>query len=222
MKVTLKMLKKRNNLKNLRDCLNGIKALAQAVEAKDPYGKGHSIRVSYYSKEIAQKLGFGPEEIEVVESAAYLHDIGKVKIPKKILKKKGRLSKQEYQEVKNHPQVGAKILKSSASTKVVTLIKEHHERPDGQGYPDGKKDNPTSLGAKIIAVADAFDAMTTNRPYRSALSIKEALLELKRYSGTQFDPEVVEVFIEIMENKYNSNYKSGEKSKKPLKVGALK
>ena len=189
--------------------LNTIKALAAAIEAKDPYTHGHSARVAKYSKQIAGKFALEPKEIQAVESAAYLHDIGKIGIPENILKKVGRLSAEEYALIQTHPEIATKILSPiDFPWEILSLIKEHHESPDGAGYPKGKNGS-ISLGGKIIAVADAFDAMTSARPYREPLTIEEARYELERNAGKQFDKEVVQTFLHLLRKQLEKKAKSG-------------
>ena len=154
------------------------------------------MRVSEYAVKIGRKLGVRGEKLAELEVASLLHDVGKLGIPDKILKKPGRLTKQEYAIMQGHSSKGAKILENVESLKHLThYIMHHHERYDGYGYPDGLKGDDIPLIARIIAVADAFDAMTTNRPYRNKKSIEEAIQEIKRCSGTQFDPIIVSAFL---------------------------
>jgi putative nucleotidyltransferase with HDIG domain len=154
--------------------------------------------IAEYSVEIAKKIGLSDTDIENIRKAALLHDLGKISVPDHILMKPGRLSEDEMDIIKKHPSTGAKIIESVEPLKYAKeIIKSHQERFDGTGYPEGLKGENIPLCARIIAVADAFGAMTTDRPYRKALSIKEALEELRKYSGTQFDPHLVKIFISI-------------------------
>ena len=182
--------------------LSTIIALSAAVEARDSYTVGHMHHISEYSTAVARELGLGSEEITDIRIAGLLHDLGKIGIPDNILLKPGKLDKTEYDIMKSHPTVGVKIIESIESLKSSSaIIGSHQEQYDGEGYPKGLKGKDIPLGARIVAVADAFDAMTTTRPYRMAMSYKEAFEELKRYSGTQFDPEVVRCFTKVLKDR---------------------
>ncbi len=177
---------------NLHDAL---RALVKALEAKDPYTKEHSERVTEYALLLAQEMGLSPEEIESLRFAGHLHDVGKVGIADAILLKPGRLTPQEYEIIKQHPVIGAEIVGHiSLLQEEARIIRYHHERFDGKGYPEGLKGEEIPLLARILAVADAYDAMTSRRPYRPSLSPERAYKEILRCSGTQFDPEVVKIF----------------------------
>lgn len=170
--------------------------LAEAVDKRDPYTGGHSRRVMEYSLAIGRELGLEGEELERLRLAAVLHDIGKIGIGDNILLKNGKLSAEEFETVKMHPIYGEEILKHVEYFKdIIPAIRHHHERFGGGGYPSGLKGENIGLAARIIAVADAFDAMTSERRYRKALSPEEAVAELLAHSGTQFDPAVVEAFL---------------------------
>jgi len=176
-----------------------IRALVNAIEAKDPYTRGHSERVTCYSLEMGKKLNLSPKRLEILQHAAILHDIGKIGTDLNILHKNGLLTDEEYETVKEHPLIGSQILEPiSFLQDVKTIITEHHERFDGKGYPDGKKGEELSLEARIISIADAFDAMVSDRPYRKAMDYQDALEEIKRCAGTQFDPKLVELFISVI------------------------
>jgi putative nucleotidyltransferase with HDIG domain len=177
-----------------------IMAFSEALEARDQYTAGHSRRVMEYSKSIGQRMKLDKEDIEDLKRSALLHDIGKIGIPDIILKKKTKLTDEEYAVIKSHPETGAAILKYIKSFKhLVPAVYHHHERFDGDGYPDGIKDTAIPLHARIIAIADTFDAMTSSRSYRSALSFRTALSELERNKGIQFDPDIADIFIEILQ-----------------------
>lgn len=177
-----------------------IKGLMLAVDAKDHYTAGHSIRVTDMSVALAKGLKLSSAEIDTIEKAALFHDIGKIGIAGEILLKPGKLTEEEYEEIKNHPLYGAKIISAIKFLKpTVEILKHHHERYDGSGYPNGLKGKNINIGSRIIAVADTFDAITTTRPHRFARSPKEALKEIDRCSGTQFDAEVVKAFIKVIE-----------------------
>ncbi|MEK9150371.1 MAG: HD domain-containing phosphohydrolase [Candidatus Desantisbacteria bacterium] len=182
--------------------LGTVKTLIAAVEAKDHYTRGHSEAVARYTTAIAKEFGFGEEEAERLYIAGLLHDIGKIGIKEDILLKPGKLTREEYEVIKEHPMIGAKILGPAGfHPDVMRAVSFHHERPDGWGYPQGIKENGIYLGAAIINVADTFDAMTSERPYRPALSIQEAVEELKKHAGTQFNKGVVEKFLIILARK---------------------
>lgn len=178
-----------------------IRALVNAIEAKDPYTRGHSERVTCYSLEMGKRLNLSPKRLEILQHAAILHDIGKIGTDLNILHKNGLLTDEEYESVKEHPLIGSQILEPiSFLQDVKMIITEHHERFDGKGYPDGKKGEELSLEARIISIADAFDAMVSDRPYRKAMAYTEALEEIKRCAGTQFDPRLVELFINVIKD----------------------
>lgn len=177
-------------------------ALAAAIDARDPYTHGHTERVTNYSLAIAKELEGVPEVghyknfKETLRIAALLHDVGKIGIPDYILSKSGRLSPEEYEEIKKHSIIGATILHPIKElSDVAREVRNHQECYDGSGYPDGLAGNDIPLIARIIAVADAFDAMTTTRPYRKKKTVEEAIQELKSKSGTQFDPIIVSAFL---------------------------
>jgi len=179
---------------------SSIRALINAVEAKDKYTRGHTERVTEYSVIIAKELGLLPAEIERIELSGLLHDIGKIGIPDRILLKPGKLTNEEFEVVKEHPVRAVKMLKPIKQLSTVfDGIQYHHEKLDGTGYPEGLKGDTIPLVARIITIGDAFDAMTTDRPYRDALAKEEAIRRLKQDSHTQFDPELVELFLKCLE-----------------------
>ncbi len=183
-----------------RAYLETIRMLAAAVEARDRYTGGHLERVTRYSLAIARNLGWAGDRLNEVEMGAILHDIGKIGIPDAILRKNGALSPEEWQHMKAHPIIGAEILRGiSFLEAVVPYVRHHHERYDGKGYPDALAGDEIPVGGRIIAVADTFDAMTSTRPYREALSIAVAINELKSAAGTQFDPAIVDAFARAYE-----------------------
>jgi HD-GYP domain-containing protein (c-di-GMP phosphodiesterase class II) len=172
-----------------------IKALANAIEAKDPYTRGHSERIRDFSVSIAIELGVTGADLKNIEIAALLHDTGKIGVPEAVLRKQGKLSEEEFGEMKKHPVIGAEMLVSIKQLhEAIPGIRHHQEYYNGRGYPDGLKGEAIPFFARIIAVADTFDAMTSDRPYRAALSDDQALGELKKCSGEQFDPECVKGF----------------------------
>lgn len=185
-----------------RKLLDKIDPLAAKADTKEPYNSGHSERVACYAVAIAKELGLPSEEIIEIEIAAKLHDIGKISIDQQILKKKALLTEAEWKVLKGHPLMSTKILKcSNFPEEIISLVLNHHERVDGKGYPNGKATNEIPIGAKIISLADAFDAMTTGDIYGEIKSAEEAKQELINNSGTQFDPKVVKAFLKTMQKK---------------------
>lgn len=178
---------------------NIVLALVKALEYYDTYTRGHSERVARYSADTAEKMGLPKERIKRVYWAALVHDIGKIFIPQRILNKPGRLTEEEFEMVKIHPVKGYEVLMEAEGMEDIALIvRHHHERCDGKGYPDGLTCEQIPLESRIITVADAFDAMTSTRSYRDPLSVSEALDEILKNSGTQFDPRVVDTFVEYV------------------------
>ncbi|MHB8966813.1 MAG: HD domain-containing phosphohydrolase [Thermoleophilia bacterium] len=185
---------------NLQDAFVGtIRSLAETIDAKDAYTMGHSERVSLYSEAIARGLGISGSELQTIRYAGYLHDIGKIGIPDSILTKPGKLTAEEFTVIKKHPSLSERILRPvNFPFPVQSIVRHHHERFDGKGYPDTLYQEEIPLGARILFVADAFEAMTSDRPYRKALANQTAIDELVRNKGTQFDPRVVDAFIRII------------------------
>jgi putative nucleotidyltransferase with HDIG domain len=172
-------------------------SLADAIEKRDPYTGGHTQRVTSYSLAIAQQLGLTPLERRWLKTAAVLHDIGKIGIEDQILRKPERLNEEEYNAIKQHARMGAEILGHIRQLKeIIPGVKYHHEQTDGRGYPEGLKGEQMPLLARIVAVADTYDAMTTDRPYRKAMTKEVAVEELKRCAGRQLDGTMVEAFIQ--------------------------
>ena len=179
--------------------LSIIRALVSALELKDSHTRGHSESVTRYAVALAKKLKLSPQEIESIEVAAILHDIGKIGVQESILNKPGKLNDEEWKEMKRHPEFSYKILKEvNFPWDIKPLIYAHHERYNGKGYPARLKGEKIPLGARILAVADTFAAMTSDRAYRKGLSKEMAIEELKRVAGTQLDPELVKVFVEML------------------------
>jgi HD-GYP domain-containing protein (c-di-GMP phosphodiesterase class II) len=189
----------RLNLDAEKTYLETISALALAVEVRDPYSRGHSDRVSQYSVKVAEKLGIAQDEINDIKNAAELHDVGKIGISDGILKNIGMLNEEEMELMRNHPIIGEAIVKPVHSlTRLCSIIRHHHEWLDGEGYPDKLKGDEIPQGAKILSVTDSFDAMTTDRPYRNALSFEKAKEEIKKYIGIRYDRKVVEAFLSVV------------------------
>ena len=177
-------------------------SLVRALEEKDPYTAGHSERVAFYSTELAKGLSLSREEIDAVNKAAYLHDIGKIGMPDRVLHKKEKLTDEDFAYIKRHQTDGAKILEGLPfCEKIIPYILHHHERYDGKGYPHGLSGDMIPQGAQIIAIADSFDAMTTGRGYNSPLMLDEAIVELKKSRGVQLNPAYTQRFIELLEEK---------------------
>jgi putative nucleotidyltransferase with HDIG domain len=176
-----------------------LKSLASALEARDDYTRGHSERVAELSRNIALNLGLPEKEIATTYNAALLHDIGKIGIRDEVLLAPRKLTDQEMAAIKKHPSFGNTILMPLKFLgEIREFVRYHHERWDGSGYPDGRVGDEIPLASRIIAVADTFDAMTSNRPYRSALSRGTAIDEIRNSAGTQFDPRVVDAFLTIV------------------------
>ncbi len=177
--------------------LQGVQMLARALEAKDAYTRGHSIRVSQYAVATAARLGFDGPQIDGIRVGGELHDIGKIGTREAVLHKAGSLTADEFRQITEHPLLGERMLAPLAheSPDVLRIVRSHHERLDGRGFPDGLRGEKIPLEARVVAVADAFDAMTTRRPYRESRPPEDALMELRRVAGTQLDPDAVEAFL---------------------------
>ncbi len=176
-----------------------IKVLALALDARDHYTHGHSQEVTEYAVEIAREIGLSFKEIDIIRDAGILHDIGKIGIADAVLLKPGKLTDEEYAEIKKHPVIGKKILEPvKCLADKIPLIYHHHERFDGTGYPDGLAGDNIPLGARILAVADSYQAMTSTRPYRKALPTLVAIAELIRFKARQFDPIIVDAFLRVL------------------------
>ncbi len=195
--TTVENAKLYQNLRNLY--YNTIETLIRTMQAKDKYTSGHSTRVSRFSLLIADKLGLGSEEKHQLYLGAVLHDIGKIALPDKLLLRPGKLTEEEMELVRKHPQLGVSMIQSLGEMHpIMPLILHHHEALDGSGYPDGISGDEIPLMSRIVAVADTFDAITSDRPYRKGRSKEEAVQELKRVSGVKLDPRVVSAFLEVL------------------------
>ena len=181
--------------------LASVQSLAEALEVKDPYTRGHSVRVSHYSAVIAKEMGLGGELLRRIELGGHVHDIGKIGVREDLLNKPSTLTTEEYQHIMTHPMVGWKILAPllGDTPEALHIVRSHHERFDGRGIPDGLAGTDIPLAARIAAAADCFDAMTSDRPYRPGLSIDEALAEISRCSGSQFDPQIVDAMMSAVD-----------------------
>jgi len=176
---------------------NTVSAISYALETKDSYTYGHSSRVTYYSIEIGAQLGFDEQYLSNLEFAGILHDIGKIGVPENILNKPGCLTDEEYLILCKHPIRGGQILSRLRNIEdIISFVVHHHEKYDGTGHPDHLTGDKIPMGARILAVADAYDAMTSDRPYRTRMSHEAAINELKLCSGTQFDPDMVNAFLQ--------------------------
>ena len=183
--------------------MESIQTLRYTVEAKDMYTRGHSDRVSEYSNLIGNRLGLNDSDIKLLQIGGLFHDIGKIGVPDSILLKEARLTDDEYSQIKNHPSIGAHILSNATIfTDIIPIVKHHHEKFDGTGYPGRLRGEDIPYLARIAAIADTFDAMTSIRPYRKALPIDIVKEEFKKYSGTQFDPDIAKAFLAVLETDY--------------------
>ena len=183
--------------------LESIETLRYTVEAKDTYTRGHSERVSEYSVLIGKKLGLGQDDLKTLKIGGLFHDIGKIGISDSILLKKGKLTQEEYNEIKKHPIIGKNILSNASIFQdIIPIVLYHHERYDGKGYPEGLSNKDIPLLARIVCVADAFDAMTSKRSYRTELDLDYVKNEIKSKSGTQFDPIIATTFLDVLFHEY--------------------
>jgi len=202
LRVRVKSLLKMKHLNDLLDRSDTVIAsLANAIEAKDKYTEGHNERVSRYSVALARAAGLSERDQKIIRMAGILHDIGKIGVPDKVLNKKGPLNDKEFSRILSHPQKGEKILEPLRSLGGVRdAVLYHHERYDGKGYPLGLKGYQIPIIARIVAIADSYDAMTTTRPYRKGLSRDRAIEELQHKAGQMWDPDLVKIFVELLQN----------------------
>ena len=195
---------KETNDKLEKAYLETIETLRFTVEAKDTYTRGHSDRVSEYSVLIGKHLGLSEEDIHLLRVGGLFHDIGKIGVPDSILLKTSKLTDDEYSEIKNHPKIGAQILSNATLfEKAIPIVKHHHERYDGFGYPEKLAGENIPYLARIAAVADSFDAMTSRRTYRDSMPMDIVMEEIRKNKGTQFDPNIADTFLDILSNNYN-------------------
>jgi putative nucleotidyltransferase with HDIG domain len=175
--------------------VGSLTALSAAIEARDPYARGHSSRVTVFAQAMARGLRLDKERLAVLRLGALLHDVGKLVVPSSVLLKSGPLTDEELGLMRRHPAAGARMLRTlGAPETILPLVLHHHERWDGAGYPTGRRGDDIPLEARVLCIADSFDAMTSTRPYRATWTPDEALEELERCAGTQFDPELVTAF----------------------------
>jgi len=178
--------------------LGTLHALSITIDAKDSYTQGHSERVALISKQLAKAAGLDDPTVERIYLSALVHDVGKIGVPEAVLTKPGKLTNEEYGLVKKHPETGARILEGIRQMQdLIPGVMHHHESWDGRGYPDGLAGHDIPLFGRIIGLADAFDAMSSDRTYRNAMPMNKVLDEVRRCSGTQFDPELVEIFLTL-------------------------
>lgn len=184
--------------------LESIQTLRYTVEAKDTYTRGHSDRVAEYSVLLGKYLGLDESQLKTLKIGGLFHDVGKIGVPDSILQKESKLTDEEYSEIKNHPSIGAHILSSATIFKdIIPIVKHHHERYDGHGYPGQLQGENIPYFARITAIADTFDAMTSKRSYRDSLPIEKVISEFNRCKGTQFDEKLADIFLNILENHFD-------------------
>lgn len=202
----IKSIAQMNEIKKINEnlekaYLESIETLRYTVEAKDAYTRGHSDRVSEFSVLIGKKVNLPNQDLKLLQIGGLFHDIGKLGVPDSILLKESKLTDDEYSEIKNHPSIGAHILSTATIFKdIIPIVKHHHERYDGHGYPGQLQGTNIPYLARITAIADSFDAMTSKRTYRDSLPLETVISEFERCKGTQFDPELTDVFLDILKN----------------------
>lgn len=215
-KNAMTIISQKNSIKTLSNTLlqtnerlesaytDSIETLLYTVEAKTPYTKGHSLRVSAYSVLIGKKLNLSENDLQILKVGGLFHDVGKIGIPDSILFKSDKLTDNEYREIKKHPLIGSKILSNSKMyQEILPIVKCHHERFDGTGYPSGLSSNSIPYLARIVTIADSYDAMTSKRSYRDALPVSAVKMEFRNNLGTQFDPIIGKLFLDILDNNYD-------------------
>ncbi|HEV8376414.1 MAG TPA: HD domain-containing phosphohydrolase [Candidatus Polarisedimenticolia bacterium] len=218
---TVELVLKRREIEELYEKLQvsyetTLEALAAALDTRDTETQGHSVRVSEYTVVIARRMGVADPELTEIRRGALLHDVGKIGISDAVLRKPGKLTTQEWAEMKKHPEIGYRILSGiNFLEKSLSIVIAHQERFDGSGYPRGLKGEEIPLGARIFAVVDTLDAMTSDRPYRAALGYETAREEIIRNSGIQFDPRVVEVFLSIPPEEWKAMHRRNPDRREP-------
>lgn len=203
--ISAGFMKKHQKVKE--DHLVLISTLSNALDSRDTYTSGHSNNVSYYATNIALEMKLSDDMIDTIRIGGLLHDIGKIGVPESILLKPGKLSEDEFSTIKKHPLIGYEMIKHVKEFQdngILDIVKYHHERYDGLGYPNGLKGEEIPLVARIMGVADSFDAMTSKRVYSQKMSIEDAIFEINRNKGTQFDPEIVEAFVRLYEKNHHN------------------
>jgi putative nucleotidyltransferase with HDIG domain len=186
-------------------------SIVKTFNSMDSYTMSHSEKVAKYAQVLARKMNLSEEQCEIIHTGALLHDIGKVGVPKSILNKPGKLDDREYDVMKTHPTIGHKIIRDANmpnKNEVLNIVNYHHERYDGKGYPEGLKGDQIPLEARIVAIADTFDAMTSKRVYRNAFDLPYVLDEIRNNKGTQFDPQIVDVFLSLFEKEEKQQFQS--------------
>ena len=174
-----------------------LATFSTALEARDPYLRGHTARVTTFAESLARMLGWAGERLDVLRLGGSLHDVGKIAVSPRVLRKPGPLTAEELAQIRRHPVTGARLVECFDDFEpALPYVLHHHERWDGSGYPHGLRGETIPVEGRLLGVADAFDAMTSKRAYRSALSVEQALTELKRCAGTQFDPELAQAFVD--------------------------
>jgi putative nucleotidyltransferase with HDIG domain len=182
--------------------INTVAALTSALDANDPYTHGHSYRVSQYALRLGKAMGLSSKDLEILEYSALLHDIGKISVKKEVLHKAGRLTDDEFKSLKTHPSTGADIVENLKFLKeAAVLVRYHHEQPDGKGYPEALKGDEIPVGSRILLCADAFDAMTSDRPYRQGLPLEMVLEQFEKHKGSQFDLDVANLIIKMIKHR---------------------
>ncbi len=215
----IKSIAQMNEIKKINEqleksYLESIETLRYTVEAKDSYTRGHSDRVSAYSVLIGKKLNLSEDELKTLQIGGLFHDIGKIGVPDSILLKEGKLTDDEYSEIKNHPSIGAHILSTASIFQdIIPIVKHHHEKYDGKGYPSRLKEEEIPYLARITAIADSFDAMTSKRTYRDSLPLETVISEFERCKGTQFDSQLTDIFLDILKNHFDEIKEIQEKYK---------
>lgn len=215
----IKSIAQMNEIKKINEqleksYLESIQTLRYTVEAKDTYTRGHSDRVSEYSVLIGKHLNLPEQDLKILKIGGLFHDIGKIGVPDSILLKESKLTDDEYSEIKNHPSIGAHILSSASIFQdIIPIVKHHHEKYDGCGYPSQLKGDDIPYFARIAAISDSFDAMTSRRTYRDSLPISTVIEEFERCKGTQFDPELTDLFLDILKNHFDQIKEIQEKYK---------
>jgi putative nucleotidyltransferase with HDIG domain len=195
-----------------------LHSLTSAVDAKDAYTCGHSERVALVSRHLAQQMALADRDVEQIYMAGLLHDVGKIGVPEAVLQKTGKLTPEEFDQMKRHPQIGARILQDIKQMReIIPGVLHHHERYDGKGYPSGLAGEKIPLMGRVICLADCFDAMTSNRTYRKALPLEVALTEIRRCSGTQFDPRLAEYFLQTGPDGFRELLRDHQQKSKKLR-----